>query len=118
MVQTSTENTFFEGKRPWSKIKDAVLRDYLPAYLSKVAKLRQRIILIDAFAGPGIFENEEAKERLGSPLILLQNAETYVPRKHFAIFVNSNNFNQRLFILFTLKNYLLKFVEKNGEKKN
>ncbi len=90
MGQLNTENSFFEGKRPWSKIKDAVLRHYLPAYLSKVAKLGQRMILIDAFAGPGIFENEDGEDQLGSPLIILQNAETYVPRKYFAIFVNSN----------------------------
>ena len=90
MAQMNTENTFFEGKRPWSKIKDAVLRDYLPAYLSKVAKLGQRIILIDAFAGPGIFENEQGEDRLGSPLIILQDAERYVPKKYFAIFANSN----------------------------
>ena len=30
---------FFTGKRPWSKIKDQILSQYMPAYLSKVAKL-------------------------------------------------------------------------------
>ncbi len=103
----NTENTFFEGKRPWSKIKDAVLRDYLPAYLSKVATLSQRrIILIDAFAGPGIFDNEEGMDRLGSPLIILHNAEKYVPGKYLAIFVNSKKDHHKK-LSETIKEYKL-----------
>jgi len=90
-----SEDEFFKGKRPWSKIKDDVLRDYLPPYLAKVAKLGQQIILIDAFAGPGIFENEKGKNRLGSPLIILQTAERYVHGKYLAIFVNSNKNNHK-----------------------
>ena len=86
----STEDTFFKGKCPWSKIKDAVLKDYLPPYLRKVAKLGRRIILIDAFAGPGIFESEKGEERLGSPLIICRAVERHVPGKYLAIFVNSN----------------------------
>ncbi|MDH4223290.1 MAG: three-Cys-motif partner protein TcmP [candidate division Zixibacteria bacterium] len=89
-MRVNTEKTFFKGKRPWSKIKDAVLRDYLPPYLKKVGKLGHQIILVDAFAGPGIFEDEKDEDRLGSPLIILQNAENYVPGRYFAIFVNSN----------------------------
>jgi len=85
-----TEDEFFRGKRPWSKIKDAVLRDYLPPYLGKVAKLGQQIILIDAFAGPGIFEKEKGENRLGSPLIVFQTVEKYVRGKYLAIFMNSN----------------------------
>jgi len=84
------EEDFFKGKRPWSKIKDAVLRGYLPPYLAKVAKLGHQIILIDAFAGPGIFEKEKGEDRLGSPLIILQLAERYVHGKYQAIFMNSN----------------------------
>ncbi|MCJ7578753.1 MAG: three-Cys-motif partner protein TcmP, partial [candidate division Zixibacteria bacterium] len=107
MAQMNTENTFFEGKRPWSKIKDAVLRDYLPAYLSKVATLSQRrIILIDAFAGPGIFENEVGMDRLGSPLIILHNAEKYVPGKYLAIFVNSKKDHHKK-LSETIKEYRL-----------
>ncbi|MFH0797607.1 MAG: three-Cys-motif partner protein TcmP [Candidatus Omnitrophota bacterium] len=90
MALINTESTFFQGKRPWSKIKDSVLKDYLPPYLNKVAQLKQQIILVDAFAGPGIFENETGAERLGSPLIILNAAEKHVPGKYFAIFVNSN----------------------------
>ena len=51
----TTENDFFKAKRPWSKIKDEVLRNYLVPYLTKVAQLRQRIIFVGAFAGKGVF---------------------------------------------------------------
>jgi three-Cys-motif partner protein len=80
----SMEDSFFKGKRPWSKIKDQVLSDYMPPYLSKVAKLRRPIVLIDAFAGPGKFEDGTA----GSPLILCQKAEQYAQNQYKAIFVN------------------------------
>ena len=54
----NTEKTFFKGKQPWSKIKDAVLKSYLPPYLKKIATLDRQIILIDAFAGPDRFEKK------------------------------------------------------------
>ena len=41
------ENTFFKGKREWSKLKDAVLNQYLPPYLKKVNTLNRPIILVD-----------------------------------------------------------------------
>ena len=78
------EKTFFSGKRPWSKIKDQILRHYMPAYLSKVAKLGKPIILIDAFAGPGKFEDNTA----GSPLVICHAAQKHVPDRYLAIFVN------------------------------
>lgn len=80
----SMEASFFKGKRPWSKIKDRVLGQYMPPYLAKVATLGRQIILIDAFAGPGKFEDGAA----GSPLIICQAAEQYARNQYLAIFVN------------------------------
>lgn len=80
------ESSFFKGKRPWSKIKDQVLGQYIPPYLSKVAKLGRRIILIDAFAGPGKYEDGTS----GSPLIICQAAEHNARDYYQAIFVNSD----------------------------
>ncbi len=82
--QEATEASFFKGKRPWSNIKDQILGQYMPAYLAKVATLGKPIILIDAFAGPGRFDDGAA----GSPLIMCQVAEKRVPGKYLAIFVN------------------------------
>jgi len=86
MNRENTEESFFKGKRPWSKIKDAVLKSYLPPYLKKVAKLRRPIILIDAFAGPGIFEDGSK----GSPLIMCELGDRCVAGKYVAFFVNHN----------------------------
>lgn len=80
----SVEAGFFKGKRPWSKIKDQILGQYMPPYLAKVATLGKPIILIDAFAGPGKFEDGSA----GSPLIICQAAERRVRGSYQAIFVN------------------------------
>ncbi len=81
----SMEGGFFKGKRPWSKIKDRILGQYMPPYLAKVATIEKPIILIDAFAGPGKFEDGSS----GSPLIICQAAEQRVQDSYRAIFVNS-----------------------------
>ncbi len=80
----SMEAAFFKGKRPWSKIKDQILGQYMPPYLAKVARLGKPIILIDAFAGPAKFNDGSA----GSPLIICQAAEQRVHDSYQAIFVN------------------------------
>ncbi|MCB7130319.1 MAG: three-Cys-motif partner protein TcmP, partial [Candidatus Brocadiales bacterium] len=77
-------NSFFRGKRPWSNIKDQVLGSYMPPYLSKVAKLNKPILIVDAFAGPGKFEDSSP----GSPLIICQAAEKHARDQYLAIFVN------------------------------
>lgn len=83
------DDEFFKGKRPWSKIKDKVLGGYMPAYLRKVAKLQKPILLIDAYAGPGVF----ADGLPGSPLIMCKAAEEHVKNQYQALFVNHNNFS-------------------------
>jgi len=75
---------FFEEKRTWSKIKYQVLGSYLPAYIAKVKMKGKPILLIDAFAGPGVFDDGSA----GSPLVICQAAEKQAPNKYHAVFVN------------------------------
>lgn len=77
---------FFEGKRPWSVIKDKVLRSYLTAYLPKVNKLGRPILIVDGFAGPGKFEDGSE----GSPLIICALAEQYTRGKYSAFFINKD----------------------------
>lgn len=84
MSDQSTEDEFFQGKRPWSKIKDQVLGGYLPPYLAKVSKLGRRIILIDCFAGPGKFQDGSH----GSPLVMCGEAQKHAAGKCIGIFVN------------------------------
>lgn len=83
MVESSDE--FFEGKRPWSKIKDEVLEKYMTPYLAKVNTRGQPILLIDGYAGPGVFEDDT----LGSPLIICDKAEKWAKDNYHAIFINN-----------------------------
>ncbi len=99
------ESEFFEGKRPWSKIKDKVLGGYLPPYLKKVQYLGHEIILIDCFAGPGKFEDGE----IGSPLMICQIAEQHVPGRYKAFLVNNNQTHHE-----SLENLLDKFIKQGS----
>ena len=67
----STDDQFFEVKRPWSKIKDQILGAYLKPYLAKVKQLGKPIVLIDGFAGKGRFRDGSD----GSPLIMCKVAD-------------------------------------------
>lgn len=79
----STEN-FFEEKKPWSEfIKDRVLKNYLTPYLGKLQTRPATILIIDAFAGPGKFDDGTP----GSPLIICDRAKKY-PEKIKLIFMN------------------------------
>lgn len=62
----SNSSSFFKDKRPWSRLKDEVLKAYLVPYLAKVARTRKPIIIADCFAGKGRFDDGEP----GSPLII------------------------------------------------
>ena len=84
MAKRSDED-FFAGKRPWSLIKDQVLKDYMTPYLAKVKILRRPILLIDGYAGPGVFEDGAE----GSPVIICKAAEQLVKGNYQAKFINS-----------------------------
>jgi three-Cys-motif partner protein len=76
--------SFFDGKRPWSRIKDRVLGSYLPPYLRKTARLGQPIVIVDCFAGRGKFSDGTP----GSPLIICQQIKLHAPQQATAHFVN------------------------------
>jgi len=80
----STDDRFFDGKRPWSRIKDRVLGAYLPPYLRKLQRLSQPIVVVDCFAGPGRFSDGTA----GSPLIICQQIRAHAQGRATAYFVN------------------------------
>jgi len=101
------ESEFFKGKRPWSKIKDQIISEYLIPYFTKVSKLNKKIVIVDAFAGPGMFEDDTK----GSPLIICETAEKIVPHNYFAIFVNQDKGCYE-----KLNRNIKKFVDKNSAK--
>ena len=59
---------FFREKKPWSKYKDLILDYYLEPYLHKVKTLGKPILVVDCFAGPGRFDDNQ----IGSPLIITE----------------------------------------------
>jgi len=59
---------FFHEKKPWSKYKDLILDYYLDPYLHKVKTLGKPILVVDCFAGPGKFDDNQ----IGSPLIITE----------------------------------------------
>jgi len=67
---------FFEQRREWSKYKHLVLEYYLRPYLAHVNRRRAPILLVDLFAGPGLYEDGTR----GSPLILADAATQYAKR--------------------------------------
>ena len=79
-----TESEFFKAKRTWSRIKDQIIGSYLVPYLNKVSKLGKKIVIVDAFAGPGIFEDGSK----GSPLIICDIAEKHVREEYLGISAN------------------------------
>jgi three-Cys-motif partner protein len=56
------------SKDPHTDAKHRILEEYLKAWFPILSRYNNRIIYIDGFAGPGIYE----KEKIGSPLIALQ----------------------------------------------
>ena len=83
---SENDDDFFVGKRPWSIIKDQVLGSYMSPYLAKVNRLGRPILLIDGYAGPGVFGDRKP----GSPLLMCQAAEKYAKGNYQAIFINKD----------------------------
>jgi len=84
-AMSESRDDFFEGKRPWSKIKDEILEKYMTPYLAKVNTRGQPILLIDGYAGPGAFGDNTT----GSPIIMCEAAEKYAKGNYQAIFINN-----------------------------
>jgi three-Cys-motif partner protein len=74
------DKSFFKRKREWSKRKDAVLTHYLTPYLAKVVTLGKPVIIIDGFAGPGRYDDED----VGSPLLICRQVEAYLSKNSSA----------------------------------
>jgi three-Cys-motif partner protein len=83
---SEADEDFFAGKRPWSIIKDEVLGSYMSPYIAKVNSLGRPILLIDGYAGPGVFGDGKP----GSPLLMCQAAERYAKGRYQAIFINKD----------------------------
>jgi three-Cys-motif partner protein len=54
--------------QPHTAAKHTILRKYLGAWLPIIVSTEKRILIVDGFAGPGVYENGEE----GSPIIILK----------------------------------------------
>lgn len=54
----------FASKKPWSHNKDKILTWYLTPYLMKIRKRCPRILIVDAFAGKGRFDDGQPSSPL------------------------------------------------------
>lgn len=81
---------FFKEKRTWSVVKDKILGWYLIPYLNKVKNLGRLIVIVDGFAGPGLYEDGSD----GSPLIICKVIENLKSKgvKAIAILIDSNEY--------------------------
>lgn len=61
---------------PHTRAKHEILRRYLQAWLPILGKYHERIVYIDGFAGPGLYEGGEP----GSPVIALKTALDHAQR--------------------------------------
>lgn len=64
---------FFKSKKSWSRMKDRILGSYLVPYIAKVKEFRKPVIIVDAFAGVGIYGDKSE----GSPIIICKILEKY-----------------------------------------
>lgn len=72
---SKNNDDFFDVKKDWSKIKDALLDGYLPEYFAKVLWTQKTIVYVDCFSGKGKFNSGED----GSPRMALKSGwETIV----------------------------------------
>lgn len=83
---------FFDEKKDWSKVKDALLGNYFKPYVQKILHTYRPLIYVDCFAGKGKF----ADGNPGSPVIALDiinecEAQTRVERSNIeATFIDLN----------------------------
>ena len=82
---------FFEKKRDWSRYKDFILGYYLDPYIPKVNTLKKPILVVDCFAGRGVFDDGQP----GSPLIIATTLKKWrekgVPSRGLFIEADPNN---------------------------
>ena len=82
----SDTSNFFDEKKEWSKVKDALLAVYLRPYAEKLFASGRPIVYVDGFAGRGYFGNKDAiqhfdvkqdhiPDNLGSPFIAMKSLE-------------------------------------------
>lgn len=105
---------FFVEKRNWSEVKDRLLSWYIPPYLSKINKTKSQILYVDAFAGPGIFDDGKP----GSPLIALDQIEKSKAKQKTTVLLIEKNKEYSVQLETNTEIYSTPHVVINGEYQN
>lgn len=87
---------FFGSKKSWSVQKDLILSRYLAAYLKKIVYHMEKqkhwrskippVLIVDAFAGRGWFDDGEH----GSPLLIIESADSVATGKYRLLLGNED----------------------------
>lgn len=79
---------FFKKKKSWSVMKDKILGQYLVPYINKLKQFRKMVVIVDGFAGCGLYGDGTE----GSPIIIAKILEDYIKKgiKVFGIFIEND----------------------------
>jgi len=69
--------------RDWAYVKDRIIESYIPVYISAMVKRKKVPLMIDAFAGPGKYQDGSE----GSPLIMINTAFETLKRQNRKFFL-------------------------------
>jgi three-Cys-motif partner protein len=75
---------------PHTRAKHEILRRYLQAWIPILTRYHERVVFIDGFAGPGVYEGREP----GSPIIALQAAVEHqqrIPGEMVFLFIENDH---------------------------
>lgn len=79
---------FFKKKNSWSIMKDKILGQYLVPYINKVKQFKKLVVIVDGFAGCGMYGDKTE----GSPIIICKILESYYKKtiKTIGIFIDKD----------------------------
>lgn len=79
---------FFKKKNSWSVMKDKILGQYLVPYINKVKQFKRLVVVVDGFAGCGVYGDKTE----GSPIIICKILENYLKKqtKVVGIFIDND----------------------------
>lgn len=96
---------FFKAKKGWSILKDKIIDYYLEPYIAKILTTGKPLIIVDCFAGKGLFDDGS----VGSPIIIAQ---------HIKKILESNKQNKEISGIFIEKKYVADLERNTSDFKN
>jgi three-Cys-motif partner protein len=76
---TTDTAKFFKARQDAAFVKHTILGDYLVPYVTKAGSRTRRVVYVDGYAGPGVYEDETP----GSPAIAMETAQKLKSTRQF-----------------------------------